>query len=283
MKQKERLDQLIVNRGLMPSREAARTAIMDGGILVDGNKVTKPGQMLDASCEIILLDAYRPCPYVSRGGYKLKQAIDRFAIQPADRIAIDAGASTGGFTDCLLQHGARLVYAVDVGYGQIAWSLRTDDRVKVIERANIRYLTKDQLYKDNAQLADLAVCDLSFISLKKILPNLISLLLPGARSEIISLIKPQFEVGKEKLGKGGVVREKKLHAEVVGEIIDFCRSIDLEIIDLTYSPVKGPAGNIEFLIHLRLRSGQIDLPVDKKADLDGLIQRVIDEAHIALS
>jgi len=129
----------------------------------------------------------------------------------------------------------------------------------------------------------LAVCDLSFISLKKILPNLITLLLPGADSEIISLIKPQFEVGKEKLGKGGVVREKKLHAEVVGEIIDFCRSIDLEIIDLTYSPVKGPAGNIEFLIHLQLRSGQKDLPVDNSADLDGLIQRVIDEAHIALN
>ena len=285
MKQKERLDQLIVNQGLMPSREAARTAIMDGGILVDGNKITKPGQMLDATCQIVVLDAYKPCPYVSRGGYKLKQALDRFAISVAGRTAIDAGASTGGFTDCLLQHGARLVYAVDVGYGQIAWSLRTDDRVKVIERANIRYLTADQLYLDAPLRADLAVCDLSFISLKKILPNLITLLATdhaqGTRCEIVSLIKPQFEVGKEKLGKGGVVREKKLHAEVIKEITDFCRTIDLDTIALTYSPVKGPAGNIEFLVHLALRPDQADCLAVK--NFDDLIIEVVQQAHTNLN
>jgi 23S rRNA (cytidine1920-2'-O)/16S rRNA (cytidine1409-2'-O)-methyltransferase len=249
VKEKARLDQILVNRGCFPSRETARTAIMDGGILVNDVKVTKPGQITSCEAEIRVLDAYKPSPYVSRGGLKLEQALQVFQVDPQNLIAIDAGASTGGFTDCLLKHKAAFVYAIDVGHGQIAWSLRNHPQVKVLERTNIRYLEAQKLYGESQERAQLAVVDLSFISLSKIIASLIQLLNPE-HFEIIALIKPQFEAGKDKIGKGGVIREASIHKEVLDTVIDMCLSHGLKVKNLTFSPIKGPSGNIEFLIHL---------------------------------
>lgn len=252
MKKKDRLDQLLVNLELFPSRESARTAIMDGGILVDGCKSTKPGQATNCDAKIEVVASYQRCPYVSRGGLKLEKALSHFAISAENRVCVDAGASTGGFTDCLLKNGAAFVYAIDVGYGQIDWSLRTDERVATIERTNIRHLKKDELYKDRApelSSPDLAVADLSFISVTKILAPLASLLSP--QCELVILIKPQFEAGREKVGKGGVVREPATHIEVIENVVAFAATLGLQAQGLTFSPVKGPSGNIEYLLWLK--------------------------------
>ncbi len=245
---KKRLDMLLVERGLVTSRERAKRIIMAGQVLVDGQKVDKAGTSVKAEAELRLLG--EDIPYVSRGGMKLAKAVEEFGLGLLGKVAADIGASTGGFTDCMLQNGARKVYAVDVGYGQLAWKLRTDDRVVNMERTNMRHVSPDML----EDRLDFVSIDVSFISLTKILPAVKALLKPTG--EIVALIKPQFEAGREKVGKKGVVREASVHEEVIRNIIGFCREEELCPMALTYSPIKGPEGNIEYLLHLSLRPGK---------------------------
>lgn len=242
-----RLDLLLLERGLFPSRQVAQAAIMDGGVLVNGQKITKPGNATKTEANIELVGNWARERYVSRGGLKLERALEQFNVATAERICLDLGASTGGFTDCLLKRGAALVYAIDVGYGQLDWTLRNDSRVVVRERTNARHLTPEALYGEQKQRATLAVADLSFISLTKILPAAIRLLEP--ESDIVALIKPQFEAGRHAVGKGGVVRSKEAHETVLRELTEATASLGLQIVNITYSPIKGPAGNIEFLGH----------------------------------
>ena len=244
---KERLDKLLVERGLVQSRERARALILAGKVIVDDHAVDKAGTQVPAGAEIRLKG--EDIPYVSRGGLKLEKGLDAFGVEVSGRVAIDVGASTGGFTDCLLQRGAARVYAVDVGYGQLAWKLREDERVINMERSNIRHLTSDQL----PQRPSLAVIDASFISLDKVLPATLSLLSdPG---EVVALIKPQFEVGRGEVGKGGVVRDEAQHQRVLENIKSLAQELGCEILGLTESPILGPKGNKEFLIHLRKTGG----------------------------
>lgn len=243
---KERIDKLMVQRQLAGSRERARALILAGRVLVDDQTIDKVGTQVDPGAEIRLRG--EDIPYVSRGGLKLAGALDRFAIEVSGRIAIDVGASTGGFTDCLLQRGAARVFAVDVGYGQLAWALRDDSRVVNLERTNIRYLTADRL--DGRP--DLAVIDASFISLEKVLPATLALL--GPDSDIVALIKPQFEVGKGQVGKRGVVRDPHQHVQVVEKIWQLANRLGCKVVDLCESSILGPKGNKEFLIHLRKES-----------------------------
>ncbi len=240
---KERIDVLLVNRGLFTSRERARASIMAGKVIVNMCKVDKAGTMVPEDAQIQLVG--EPLPYVSRGGLKLKKAIDTFAIDCQGRIVADIGASTGGFSDCALQHGAIKVYAVDVGYGQLAWSLRCDERVVNMERTNIRNVQPEDLQ----DLIDLATIDVAFISLEKVLKNVQALLQP--QGHIMALIKPQFEAGKEFVGKKGVVREAHIHEAVITKVIEYAVSIGLGVCGLSFSPVKGPEGNIEYLLYLQ--------------------------------
>ncbi len=240
---KERLDKLLVQRGLVVSRERARALILAGKVIVDDHRVDKAGTQVPDDAELRLKG--EDIPYVSRGGLKLEKALREFAVEVKDKIAIDVGASTGGFTDCLLQHGAKKVYAVDVGYGQLAWNLREDSRVMNLERCNIRHLRSAQL----DEVPVLAVIDASFISLAKVLPNTLSLITDNA--EVIALIKPQFEVGKGQVGKGGVVKDPRQHDLVVEQICDLARKLDCRILGTTESPILGPKGNREFLIYLQ--------------------------------
>ena len=244
MAAKERIDKLMVQRQLAGSRERAKALIMAGRVLVDDQTIDKVGTQVDHDAAIRLRG--EDIPFVSRGGLKLARALTDFELVVAGRTAIDVGASTGGFTDCLLQNGAERVFAVDVGYGQLAWKLREDDRVVNLERTNIRHLTAKQL----DTVPDLAVIDASFISLEKVLPVTLQLLKPG--SDIVALIKPQFEVGKGKVGKGGVVRDPKQHAQVVEKIKLLAEQLGCRTVDICDSPVLGPKGNREFLIHLRM-------------------------------
>lgn len=239
---KERIDKLLVDRGLCSSRERARAMIMAGKVLVADRVIDKAGTKVDCESEIRLRG--EDIPYVSRGGLKLAGGLSVFQIAITDRVAIDVGASTGGFTDCLLQQGAKKVYAVDVGYGQLAWKLREDKRVANLERTNIRDLTVDQL----DERPSLAVIDASFISLDKVLPPTLSLM--AVDSEIVALIKPQFEVGKGMVGKGGVVRDPNQHTEVVEKIKILAQKLGCIVKDVIESPVLGPKGNREFLIYL---------------------------------
>ena len=240
---KVRLDKLLVDRALVPSRERARALILAGKVVVGEHAVDKAGAQVDEDAPVRLKG--EDIPYVSRGGLKLEKGLDHFAVDPAGRVAIDVGASTGGFTDCLLQRGATKVFAVDVGYGQLAWSLREDPRVVNLERTNIRELTAERL----GERPSLAVIDASFISLDKVLPPTLALLAPGA--EILALIKPQFEVGKGQVGKGGVVRDAEQHAAVVERIRTLAETLGCLVLGVTESPILGPKGNREFLIHLR--------------------------------
>jgi 23S rRNA (cytidine1920-2'-O)/16S rRNA (cytidine1409-2'-O)-methyltransferase len=240
---KERLDKLVLERGLAPSREKAKALIMAGQVVVDDHLADKAGLMVSLEAEIRLKG--EPLPYVSRGGLKLAEGLDLFGIMVDGLSAIDVGASTGGFTDCLLQRGARLVYAVDVGYGQLAWKLREDPRVVSMEKTNIRHLEPGTL----PELPDMAVIDASFISLDKVLPPTLRLIKDGGT--ILALIKPQFEVGKGQVGKGGVVRDEKKHVEVVATITALAESLGLLVLGVCDSPILGPKGNKEFLIHLR--------------------------------
>lgn len=238
---KERLDILLVEKGIFTSRERAKTSIMAGKIFVDGQRVDKAGEKVSVDAEIIFKG--QEIPYVSRGGLKLEKAMKEFEISLENKTCMDIGASTGGFTDCMLQNGAKKVFSIDVGYGQFAWKLRTDPRVVCMERTNIRYVTID----DIGEYIDFASIDVSFISLKKIMPATINLL--SNEGEVVALIKPQFEAGKEKVGKKGVVRDINVHKEVVKSIVDYLYSEDLNILAVSYSPIKGPEGNIEYLVY----------------------------------
>jgi len=240
---KERLDKLLVKRGLSESREKAQALIMAGLVYVNGQRVDKAGTrvLLEAEIEV----RGEACPYVSRGGLKLEHALKEFEVTVDGLVCADTGASTGGFTDCLLQHGAAKVYAIDVGHGQLHWRLRQDPRVVVMEGVNARYLKPEDL----PEAVDLATIDVSFISLTKVLPAVVELVKPGG--QIIALIKPQFEVGPREVGKGGVVRDPALHRRVVEKIKNFATGLELTILGVTESPILGPAGNKEFLIHLK--------------------------------
>lgn len=240
---KERLDKLLVERGLVQSRERASALILAGKVVVEDHAVDKVGTRIPIDADIRLKGG--DIPYVSRGGLKLEKGLESFDIAVAGRVAIDVGASTGGFTDCLLQRGAVQVYAVDVGYGQLAWKLREDPRVVNLERTNIRDLTADTL----GTAPSLAVIDASFISLDKVLPATLPLLAPGG--EVLALIKPQFEVGRGQVGKGGVVRDPAQHAEVVEKVRESAASLGCRVLGVVESPLLGPKGNREFLIHLQ--------------------------------
>ncbi|MDK9718454.1 MAG: TlyA family RNA methyltransferase [Trichlorobacter sp.] len=241
---KQRLDKLMVEKGLAPSREKAQALIMAGQVVVGDHAAQKAGQQVTPEVEIRIKGEVMP--YVSRGGLKLAQGLDTFGIETADRIAIDVGASTGGFTDCLLQRGASRVYAVDVGYGQLAWKLREDPRVVVMEKTNIRHLQPEQFNP----LPNLAVIDASFISLNLVLPPTLALLTRPA--EVVALVKPQFEVGKGAVGKGGIVRDPKLHEEVLASMERLAAELGAELLGICDSPITGADGNHEFLMGLRL-------------------------------
>jgi len=241
-RKKERADKLLVERGLVQSRERARALIMAGQVVAGDHKVDKPGQLLDSAIELRVKE---DIPFVSRGGLKLQKALDEFVIDVTGLVVMDVGASTGGFTDCLLQRGAGRVFAVDVGYGQLAWKLRQDERVLSLEKTNIRYLEPENL----PATPDMAVIDASFISLEKVLPNTLRLVKPGGT--LVALVKPQFEVGRGEVGKGGVVRDPGKHAEVLASIRALSLSLQLEVLGVTESPILGPKGNREFLIYLK--------------------------------
>jgi 23S rRNA (cytidine1920-2'-O)/16S rRNA (cytidine1409-2'-O)-methyltransferase len=245
MGKRERLDRLLVERGLVASREEGCRRILAGEVLVNDRPVAKAGSLVDPDAVVRLRGKH--LPYVSRGGIKLEQALKEFRIDVREKIALDVGASTGGFTDCLLAHGARRVYAVDVGYGQIDWKLRKDPRVVVLEKRNIRYLKPEEL----PQTPEFATIDVSFISLRLVIPQVQRLLVP--KGEILALIKPQFEVGKGKVGKGGVVRRHEEHLRVIEEIKAAAAAMKLEIGGVTESPLLGPKGNKEFFIYLAKR------------------------------
>ncbi len=240
---KVRLDQRVFELGFTESRERAKTTVMSGIVFVNGQRADKPGMPVDPDADIEVRGV--ALPFVSRGGFKLDKALKVFPIDPAGKHCIDCGASTGGFTDVLLQHGAAKVYSVDVGYGQLAWKLRNDERVVNLERTNLRYVTEEQI----PELLDIAVMDVSFISVKLVLPAVQRLLKPGA--DIVCLIKPQFEAGREEVGKKGVVRDVAVHKEVVHSVIDFAPSIGLTPVGLDFSPIKGPEGNIEYICHMK--------------------------------
>ena len=240
---KQRLDQLVFERGLTDSRERAKTSIMAGVVYVNRQKADKPGTSYPDDVEIELRG--ETLKYVSRGGLKLEKALKAFSLDPTGLVCIDCGASTGGFTDVLLQNGARKVFAVDVGYGQLAWSLRSDERVVSMERTNLRYVTPDML----DETPQLAVMDLSFISVRLVLPVVHELICDDAF--VVCLIKPQFEAGKEKVGKKGVVRDKETHIEVIQAVLDFLPTAGFSLMGLDYSPIRGPEGNIEYLALLQ--------------------------------
>ncbi|OGQ51475.1 MAG: hypothetical protein A2W66_08180 [Deltaproteobacteria bacterium RIFCSPLOWO2_02_56_12] len=242
MGKRERLDKLLVERGLVASREEGRSRILAGEVLVDDQPLAKAGSLVDSNALIRMKG--KSLPYVSRGGVKLEKALQEFSIEVGDKVVLDVGASTGGFSDCLLAHGARRVYAVDVGYGQLDWKLRNDPRVVVLEKRNIRYLEGEEL-SDPPQIATI---DVSFISLRLVLPKVQKLLTPYG--EIVALIKPQFEVGKGKVGKGGVVRSGEEHRRVIEEIKEAAVALKLEVRGVTESPLLGPKGNREFFIYL---------------------------------
>lgn len=246
-KNKERLDKILVDKGFFETKSKAQGAIMAGDVKINDEVITKAGYQLEIKENTRI--EIKSLPFVSRGGLKLDKAVKTFEIDLNGRICLDAGASTGGFTDCMLQNGAKYVYAVDVGYGQLAWKLRSDERVKTVERTNIKNCAPSEIYAQNDVLPDFCAMDLSFISITKVLDNIIKLMNPE-KQEIISLIKPQFEAGKELVGKNGVVRERSTHKKVIEDVLDYAASIGLYPVQLTFSPVKGPAGNIEYLVRL---------------------------------
>lgn len=265
---KERLDVLLVEQGFFESREKAKAQIMSGNIFVDGQRVDKCGEKIKITSSIEFKG--QKIPYVSRGGFKLEKAIKEFKIELEDKVCLDIGASTGGFTDCMLQNGAKKVFSIDVGYGQFAWKLRTDPRVVCMERTNIRYVTTEQL----GEQADFASIDVSFISINKIMPAVLSLIKESG--EVVSLIKPQFEAGREKVGKKGVVREKSTHIEVINKIVENLIKENINILDLSFSPIKGPEGNMEFLIYFTK-----DLSRETNFKMQ-MIDEVVNKAHESL-
>lgn len=264
---KKRADVILFEKGLVESREKAKRVIMEGSVFVGSQRIDKPGEKLDEDVEIFIKE--NPITFVSRGGLKLEKAINLFNIKLKDKVAMDIGASTGGFTDCMLQSEASKVFAVDVGYGQLDWRLRNDPRVIVMERTNIRNVTKE----DIGESLDFISIDVSFISLKLVLPVAKELLKDNG--ELIALIKPQFEAGKEKVGKKGIVRDKNIHFEVVKSIVEFSKELGFGVNGISFSPITGATGNIEFLIYL-INNGEDSID-DKE------ILTIIDEAHNMLS
>lgn len=266
---KERLDVMLVKRGHAESREKAKAIIMSGIVYVDGQKEDKAGTTFSDDVKIEVRG--KTLRYVSRGGLKLEKAMEQFGIELEGKVCMDCGASTGGFTDCMLQNGAIKVYSVDVGHGQLAWKLRNDDRVVCMEKTNMRYVTEE----DIEELAQFVSIDVSFISLKKILPAVRRILTDDG--EVVALIKPQFEAGRENVGKKGVVRDKKVHEEVITMITQFAVEHSFQLLHLDYSPIKGPEGNIEYLLHMRkLEDGTFD------KDYDLHIHQVVEDSHKAL-
>lgn len=268
---KERLDKYLTDLGYFKTKSKAAAAILAGHVKINDEYITKAGFQINPAKEYEIV--VKSMPFVSRGGFKLKKALDTFPVKIEGRICLDAGASTGGFTDCLLQNGAKFVYAADVGYGQLDWKIRSDERVKTIERTNLKNCAFEEIYSENEPIADLLVSDLSFISLTKVLPNLKNLLSPDFH-EMILLIKPQFEAGKEKVEKGGVVRDKKVHQEVIENVINCAKELNYSINDLTFSSIKGPSGNIEYLIWLSSHN-------ENKATLD--IKNIVETAFEILN
>lgn len=265
---KERLDILLVEKGICESREKAKTNIMAGLIFVDGQRVDKAGEKVKVDADIVFKG--EKLKYVSRGGLKLEKAMKTFGIDLTDKVCMDIGASTGGFTDCMLQNSASKVFAVDVGYGQFAWKLRTDERVVCMEKTNIRYVTPE----DIGVALDFASIDVSFISLRTIMPAVKALL--GDKGEVVALIKPQFEAGRDKVGKKGVVRDKEVHLEVIDRIINFLIENELNVLGLSYSPIKGPEGNREYLVYFtkdKEKEGNFEL---------SQIEDIVNESHSQL-
>ncbi|RFU69800.1 TlyA family RNA methyltransferase [Peribacillus saganii] len=265
---KERLDVLLVEQGLAETREKAKRSIMAGQVYGNEERLDKPGEKVPVDINLTIKG--KVMPYVSRGGLKLEKALKTFDLEIKDKILLDIGSSTGGFTDCALQNGAKMSYALDVGYNQLAWKLRQDERVKVMERTNFRYVTPADL---SGEMPDFASIDVSFISLTLILPVLKTLLVPG--SDVVALVKPQFEAGKEQVGKKGIVREPKIHKGVLNKIISFAQGEGFDIKDASFSPITGGDGNIEFLLHLfwsaQKQTGEILLKQS--------VEDIVKEAH----
>lgn len=267
---KERLDVLLVKRNLAESREKAKAIIMSGNVFVEGQREDKAGTTFSDEVQIEIKG--HTMPYVSRGGLKLEKAIANFDVDLEGKVCTDVGSSTGGFTDCMLQNGARKVFAIDVGRGQLAWKLRQDDRVVCMEKTNIRYVTPEDL----GEKIDFSSIDVSFISLTKVLEPIRNYLKPNG--EIVALIKPQFEAGREKVGKKGVVREKSTHHEVIKLVTSYAASIGFQILGIEFSPIKGPEGNIEYLVHLKKSEAGSNLP-----DMEGALYQVVEAAFEALA
>lgn len=268
---KERLDVLLVEQGLAPSREKAKAVIMSGIVYVDGSREDKAGTVFPANVNIEVKG--NTLKYVSRGGLKLEKAMKEFNINLKEKVCMDVGASTGGFTDCMLQNGAVRVYSIDVGHGQLDWGLRNDGRVVCMEKTNIRYVTPE----DIGEPVDFSSIDVSFISLTKVLLPVKNIL--GNKGKIVCLIKPQFEAGREKVGKKGVVRDKEVHKEVIEMVTDYAKTIDLYPLMLDFSPVKGPEGNIEYLLYLSKNADDLNL-FEKNEHID--IDEVVEKSHSTL-
>ncbi len=276
MSQKKRLDVMLFERGLAPSREQAKAYIMSGEVYVDGQKEDKPGSSFPETVQIE--HRGQKLKYVSRGGLKLEKAMAAFPVKLEGKICMDIGASTGGFTDCMLQNGAVKVYSIDVGYGQLAWSLRNDERVVCMEKTNFRYLTPEDL----DDRPDFASCDVSFISLSRILPAAFPII--SDDGEMVCLIKPQFEAGKEKVGKKGVVRDPAVHEEVITTTLSMARENGFEIVGLDYSPIRGPEGNIEYLMYLAKNGTDAkydDIRIAPEKDAE-IIKEIVAAAHGSL-
>ncbi|HAM80282.1 TlyA family RNA methyltransferase [Ornithinibacillus bavariensis] len=268
---KIRLDVLLVERNLIETREKAKRAIMAGLVFSEQERLDKPGMKVDETIPLTVKG--KVIPYVGRGGLKLEKALQVFSVNVHDKIMVDIGSSTGGFTDCALQNGARLCYAIDVGYNQLDWKLRSDPRVIVMERTNFRYVTKDML---QSGLPSFATIDVSFISLKLILPVLKHILV--SNSDVVTLIKPQFEAGREQVGKKGIVRDRKVHLDVLHSILSFAKDEGFELYGLTYSPITGGDGNVEFLAHLGWNKDKSGLTIEELNPED-----VVNRAHTDLT
>lgn len=264
---KERLDVLLVKRNLVESREKAKAIIMSGNVFVEGQREDKAGTTFEESVQIEVKG--QKLPYVSRGGLKLEKAMANFDVNLQDKVCTDVGSSTGGFTDCMLQNGARKVFAIDVGHGQLAWKLRQDERVVCMEKTNIRYVTPE----DFGERIDFSSIDVSFISLTKVLLPIRNYLKEDG--QIVALIKPQFEAGREKVGKKGVVREKSTHHEVIELVLSYALSIGFKVLALDFSPIKGPEGNIEYLVHLQ-KSEEIGVLSDLNLDWKKVVENAFD-------
>ena len=264
---KQRLDTLVVQRGLVESRERAKQLILAGEVIVSGNAQVKPGHLISLDAEIVVK---QPPRYVSRGGLKLEKALQVFQVDVRGSVAIDVGASTGGFTDCLLQHDAKFVYAVDVGHGQLAWKIRQDPRVCVIEGTNIRTIDVNRFESP----VKVGVVDVSFISLQKVLPIVTQIVDPTG--DVLVLVKPQFEAGREHVGKGGVVRDARVHLQILRDLIQFIHGLDQSIMGISHSPIRGPAGNVEYLIWYKTGTEGASVDWDKRA------AQVVQEANAAL-